>query len=91
MPTSATISAGRIQICALKKRTSVNVVNSVPPRSALLMKGPMNGIVSVIEVPTVVAQNARWFQGSRYPVKPMPSVSRSSTTPVTQVISRGYL
>ena len=42
-------------------------------------------------VPTVMAQNASWSHGSRYPVKERARVRRSSTTPTTQLNSRGRL
>jgi hypothetical protein len=42
-----------------------------------------------MSVPTLVAKKATSFQGSRYPEKPNPRVRKRSTTPVTQVSSRG--
>ena len=53
---TAAMMAGNHQICAEKKRASVTALRSVPPRSTWLMNGPIQGTVSAMEVPTVVAQ-----------------------------------
>src|SRR3954453_9533700 len=40
---------------------------------------------------TTVAHSERWSKGSRYPVSAMTKVRMTSTTPMTQLSSRGYL
>ena len=42
-------------------------------------------------VPIVIAQYEIWSQGRRYPVNDRPIVRNSSTTPTTQLNSRGGL
>ncbi len=49
----------------------------------------INGVALAMFVPTVTAQYANWSQGSRYPVKLSTSVSTKSSTPTTQLNSRG--
>src|SRR3569833_2181805 len=52
---------------------------------------PMNGAYPAMDVPTVMAQNASWSHGSRYPVKLESRVSPKRQTPITQLNSRGGL
>jgi hypothetical protein len=47
------------------------------------------GTYPAIVVPTVIAQNASWSHGSRYPVNESARVSTNSPMPITQLNCRG--
>src|SRR5919199_5450894 len=49
------------------------------------------GPEALMFTPTIVAQNERWSNGSRYPVNDIAIVRISRTTPMIQFSSRGYL
>ena len=55
------------------------------------MAPPIRGMSLGMFVLTTVAQYAFMSQGSRYPVKPRPSVTRNRQTPAIHVHCRGAL
>ncbi len=76
---------------SVKKRDSVAPAMIGPPSRRWTSGRPMRGVRPAIEAPMPSPQYASWSKRMICPVKAMPSVMRSSTTPTIQVSSRGYL
>ncbi len=72
-----------------KKRLSVILLKFLPARMRWASQSPMNGARPACSAPTMTVQTAFWSQRRVWPVKPMPTVNRSRTKPLTQLISRG--
>ncbi|MFO0874499.1 MAG: hypothetical protein U0575_11090 [Phycisphaerales bacterium] len=80
-----------MKTCSAKKRLRVAPPIVSPPRMKRASAGPITGARSACSAPTTTDQTALASQRRSCPVKPMPSVSASSSTPLSQLSSRGNL
>ena len=60
-----TMSAGIMKTCSAKKRLSVSVPISVPPRKSVFSASPTSGTSETMLVATAVAAYAFWSHGKR--------------------------